>query len=135
MKVQFTKLVQFVPSWNGNTELPPEEQVVAMLTPLSTDNLIRLMDVLQKTSGGKIDPESLVKDGAKTRDISDIKSMVTSAADMIPTNVELKGLIDADGEAVTADMITNFPFFLELAAEIVAELAAISMPNEVEEKN
>lgn len=132
MKVQFSREVMYYPEWNGNLDLPENERVLVKLHPLKMGDLVSLMDVLQEASIGTVDPQSLTAlDG---RDVGELKQLVEACGDLIPKYAVVENLEDDTGP-VNQDTLVNFPYFMELSAEILAKLAEVSMPTEVEEKN
>ena len=132
MKVQFSREVEFTPSWNGNKHLPDDEKIIVTLKPLEMEDLIKLMDTLQEASGGEIDRESLT--AVSGQNIGGIRLLITACGDLIPRYCEIDGLEDDSGPVLTKEIV-KFPYYMELCAEILSELAEVSMPNEVEEKN
>lgn len=133
MKVHFSRLVDYTPVWNGNRDLPEAEQCKCKLKPMETDDLINLMDQLQSAAGGEVDRESLTA-LAESGNISRMKEMLEACGDLIPKYTEIEGLEDVSGPVSPEDLV-KYPYYMELSAEILGELANISMPSEVEEKN
>jgi hypothetical protein len=65
----------------------------------------------------------------------EIKDLIDSCGDLLPKYCEITNLTDADGEVLTAKDITEYPYFLGLSAEILSQMAAVSMPSEEEVGN
>ena len=133
MKVAFSREVKFTPKWNDNETLPENEQVKVLLRPLEMGDLVTLMDSLQTLSGGEIDPESLTAMG-DTKNIDQVKMLLEACGHLIPKNTTIDNLEDASGPVTSKDVV-KYPYYMELTAELLTELAGISMPTEVEEKN
>lgn len=130
MKANFCRSVKYVPAWNKNNELPEAEQMHVMLKPLNMGDLLDLMDAIQVIQG--IDPQdtnSLKKVNAEA-----FRKMMDSAGHLLPKYAEVHNLEDESGPVDTATLM-SFPYYLELAAEILTQLASVSMPSEDDEKN
>jgi len=127
MKASFTRSVQYVPTWNGNHQLPKKEQFTATLKPLNMADLLMLMDALQGL--GVQNPDDL-----KNTNVEKFKGLMEQAGTLIPKYIEVSNLEDESGP-VTAETLVEFPYYLELAAELLTQLASISLPDKDEEKN
>lgn len=132
MKVSFSREVSYIPTWNGNDKLPKEEQITVLLKPLHTGDLITLMDTMQSSTGGKVDQESLTALGENN--VNQLAELIDACGNLIPKHCTINNLEDETGP-VTAENIVQFPYYMELSAELLAQLGDISMPNEVEEGN
>jgi hypothetical protein len=124
MKAKFSKRIKYIPEFDGNLQLPADEQVVSFLQPLKVNDLLSLMDNLQSVNMDN--PEDNTKE---------IKDLIDSCGDLLPKYCEITNLTDADGEVLTAKDITEYPYFLGLSAEILSQMAAVSMPSEEEVGN
>ena len=133
MKVAFSRAVDYTPEWRGNRDLPEQERCKIILKPLEMADLVLLMDKLQEASGGTVDQESLTA-LAEATTTEQIRGLIDTCGELVPTHCEVINLEDASGN-ISAEDIVRFPFYMELTAELLSELANISMPNEEEEKN
>ena len=133
MKVNFSKQQEYIPTWRENRNLPEEEQIKVVLKPLQMGDLVVLIDGLQKAGAGNVDPESLTSDGSNK--LQNIKQLVEDAGELVPKYCEVYNLLGEDDTPIQTKEIVQFPFYLELVAELLTELASISMPNEREVKN
>ena len=120
MKVKFSRSITFVPEWNGNKDLPETQQVKVVMKALEMDDLMKLIDQLQHVN----------QDDSNSK----LKELLGTCGNLIPKYCEVLNLQDDTGE-VTADLLVKYPWYLPLSVELLQELASISMPNEVEEKN
>ena len=123
MKVNFSKEQVFIPTWNENDGLPKKDQVKVTLKPLKMGDLINLMDALQG-----------LQNSGKDNDVDAIRSMIDSVGHLLPEYCELGNLSHEQGE-VNISELCEYPFFFELAAEILTALANMSMPSEDDTKN
>jgi len=133
MKVSFSRSVAYVPEWNDNHEAAEADQVKVQLKPLEVSDLIVLMDSMSAAAVGKADPATLVALD-DVNNLEQMKHLLGACGDLIPKYCVIEGLED-EGGPVSAEDLVKFPFYMELSAELLGQLAAISMPNEVEEKN
>ncbi len=127
MKVSFSRLVEYVPEWNGNKDLPEAEQVKVKLVPLEMGDLVGLMEVIQDFTGD-------ADEEGKTTVAMDKAVSVLKNISHLSGSIEVINLEDDSGP-VTSEDIVKFPRFMELTMEVFNELASISMPNEEDEKN
>lgn len=126
MKHKFSRAVKFIPEWSGNRELPQNEQVTALITPLKVDELLGLMDALGSAK---------IADGVATiTETTDLTKVVQQCGHLLPKHVTLSNLEDADGP-VSIDDVVAYPAYLGLAAELIMQCAAVSMPGESAEGN
>ena len=126
MKVKFSREVKFTPGWNGNKGLPEDEQCTVILIPLQMGDLVSLIDVINEFSGAAGGDEITVE-------LEKAVSILTRI-EHLKDNIQIVNLEDDSGP-VTSEDIVKFPRFMGLTMEIFNELAAISMPNEEDEKN
>jgi hypothetical protein len=129
MQIKFSKSVEYVPTFNGNLNLPPEQQIKAKLTVLALGDFMKLAATLQQVSKGKdqIDTASM--------SVVEMQPLLELAPDFLPRYVELSGLLDADGVPISSANVASYSFFLPLIAELLGQLASISMPNQADVKN
>lgn len=129
MKYKLSKEVDFAPEWNGNQDLPEEEQVKFNLKVLSMGDVLELMDTLEDVAddSGNVDGETL--------NASTTKQLVERAVNLLPIYATMKGLEGENGEEITVANITEFPQFIGLITEVLFQLIAISTPNEADSGN
>ena len=130
MKVNFSSEHTFVPTWNKNDKLPKEEQITCKLKPLIMGDLLELVDSIQGAQAENKN-KKLKKDEVSA---AGIRTMVTACGHLLPKYATISNLEQADGPVKIEDL-TMYTYYLELAAEILGELAKISMPGEGDEKN
>lgn len=132
MKVKFSKKVTYIPTWNENSTLPVNEQVSVELCPMVTGDVMVLLDVFQSMADSEMVDGKLVLTSSNAQSI---KKLVESAGEFVPKYAKIFNLTDQDGSEITAEEIIKYPYYMELASEILGELAVISMPSEEEAKN
>lgn len=122
MKVQFSLAREYTPEWNGNRELPEDEQVKATLKTLESMDLLELADALERQGvDGEVDSTKMTA--------KDIKALLTETGRLLPKYVEVTG-IEGDDGPITMHQIIAYPDFMELAVELLMQLANISQPTE-----
>jgi hypothetical protein len=128
MKYSFTPTAEFIPEWNGNRELPDEEQIKMTVSVLSMGDLLNLMDVMEQGGNtGEVDSDQL--------DMGTTKALVEMATELLPKYItDFRGLEVDDGPIDIATM-SGFPQFINLIVEITFELISRSTPNEEDTKN
>lgn len=124
MKAKFSKRIKYIPEFDGNRQLPEAEQIVSYLMPLKVNDLLSLMDNLQS-----------VKLENPSSETKELKDLIDNCGELLPRYCELTNLTDADGEALTAKDITEYPYFLGLSGELLSQMAAVSMPDDEEVGN
>jgi hypothetical protein len=124
MKISFSKEQKYVPTWRGNDTLPLEEQVSVTLKVMNMASLMGLLDVFSEVGlTGEVDTEKVSNDK--------IKPIVAQFGSMMPEYVvDLKGLFDTAGEAMTVEDIVTYPVFLNLCLELLMKLTEISSPSD-----
>ena len=118
MKVSFSKLVRFIPTWHGNDKLPEADQIKATLSVMSFSDLLKLSEGFGKNTDGNVDAEKVFH----------------MAEDLIPKYVTVENLSTDDGPANQNDLVV-YPIFMGLATEILIKLSEISTPRDNDEKN
>lgn len=113
MRFNFSREIHYIPEWNGNRDLPVQDQIRAKIKPMVVADLIRLMDVIG--TADKVD-------GAKSQDI------VNQCGDMLPKYVIVENLTDDNGP-VSLDDLLNYAAYLGLAGELLMHCASVSMPS------
>jgi hypothetical protein len=127
VKVRFSKSVEFVPAYNGNKALAPEDQFKADLRVLSTGDLLNVMDALQSSGvEGQIDTERA--------NVNNMKEVIALIPTLLPKYATIKNLQGEEGELTINDVI-DASFFLPLQVELLLQLSVISTPSEDAEKN
>jgi hypothetical protein len=133
MKVKFSKTIRYTPEWNDNHLLDLGNQITFDLSPMDTNDILIMMDAFQEMT-----QSGAMKDGKIALDVGNIGSMkvlVERTGDFISKYTKVHNLFDSDDSPVTAEDIVKFPFYMELSAEVLAQLAVVSMPSEEDEKN
>lgn len=133
MKIAFSRVVDYVPEFNDNAKLPPDEQIKCKLKVLTLGHFLQVAETLGKlptNEKGEVDLEAVAKRG-----VEEMKPLFLLAPDLFATYVEISGLLDSDGVPITPRDVGNSPVFLTLTSELLAKLAAISMPTSAEVKN
>lgn len=128
MKYNFTPTAPFTPEWNGNRELPEDEQISMTLSILSMGDLLNLMDVMENQGHkGEVDSDMLPA--------STTKAIVDLATELLPRYAtDFKGL-DTDNGPLDLTALCAYPQFIGLVVEITFELISRSTPNEDDTKN
>lgn len=128
MKVSFSLVTTYIPEWNGNSELPEDEQITVALKTLESMDMLELADALERQSiDGEVDSTKM---SAK-----DIKALLKETGRLLPNYATVKGLEGLDGLQVSIEQVVTYPDFMELAVELLMELANISQPDEDDIKN
>ena len=128
MKFEFTPASKFIPEWNGNRDLPEEEQITMIISVLEMGDLLDLMDLIESDSSeDQVDSDNLKP--------STVKSIVEKAQQLLPKYItEFQGL-DVDSGPISLEDLVQYPQFMSLVVEITFELINISTPNEDDRKN
>lgn len=132
MKIKFSKSVAYTPTWNGNRDLPKEEQISVILKPMEFSDLMLMMDAM----GGSKTIKA-AQDGASEAEITsqiNITKVVAETADILLKYAEVTGLEGDDGPLNVGE-ISRYPAFAGLNFEILMQLTQISMPSEKSEGN
>lgn len=123
MKIKFSKEVAYIPEWNGNKELPDEEQVKVKLKPIKVGDLLLIIDAM-----GERRPDNKL-------DVKAVANLLKEAGHLIPTYTDVTGLTSEDGSPITSGEIIQYPYFMELAGELLMQLANLSTPGDDDTKN
>lgn len=131
MKTNFSRAVEYIPTFNGNQDLPAGEQIKAKLKVLTIGDFLLLGDSLSKVRGS---------DGAKiiteaNMDIGQMRPLLEMAPRLFETYVEIGPILDGEGTPLKPVEIAGSPFFLALVLEILGQLATISSPTGSDVKN
>lgn len=129
MKTDFSKSHDYTPDWNGNQDLPEDEQIKSVLDVLDMDALMALLDAFTEVGlEGEVDTDTV--------DASKIKPVLEQFGDLLPKHVSsLTGLFGKAGEALTIEDVVKYPKFLNLSLEFLMELSRISSPTDDDTKN
>jgi hypothetical protein len=128
MKVNFTPESEYVPEWNGNRDLPDDEQIKMNLSVLSMGHILNLMDIMEQAGhSGQTDDQAL--------DVATTKKLVEMAQEILPQYVkDFRGL-EVDSGPIALEAISDYPQFMALIVEITFELINRSSPNEDDKGN
>lgn len=127
MKITFSKVQKYVPEWRDNDK--SEDPFHALVTIMNVEDLLLLLDHFSEAG---IEGELTVDDV----DTSQLKPVLEACGHLLPKYVELVNLTnDEDGEAITIQDVVEYPFFLNLSAELLMKLADQSSPNDADEGN
>jgi len=122
MKSNFSKEKKYNPDWNGNKELPEDEQLVAYIKPMKSGEVIDLTDVLKSVG--------FEKGEAKQLSSAQMKAVVKEAGHYLPTYVRLEHADD-----FTIQDVVDYTPFLSLAVDLLFTLMNFSSPNQDDVKN
>jgi hypothetical protein len=117
MKVSFSHNKSFTPAWRGNRDLPENERFTVTLHPMNSDDLFLLMDAIGPVEQG----QNLGND--------QVRNLVKNVGGLLPKYVQFQNLEDGDGP-VNPETVATFPYFLDLAAELLMEIAGNSVPSD-----
>lgn len=126
MKVQFSREVEYIPTWKGNSE--GAESFKVLLSPMEMDDFLSLMDSIQTAGLDKLDQE-------KSGNVSALKELIKVCGHLIPKYCKIVGLTDESGTEISAADIVKYTYFIELSTEILTALGNNSVPTEEDEKN
>lgn len=129
MQVKFSKSVVFLPTFNGNTDLPADEQFSAELRVLTTGDLLNVMDSFQ--SSGVQD----LSDATQRVEVTSLKEMLKLVDVLLPKYVTIKNLITEDGSPINITDVVASSFFMPLQIELLMQLSTISTPSDQSTKN
>ena len=134
MKVKFSRSSVFVPLFNGNRDLPEDEQLKYEISPMDNGDFYDMQDNitqigLKPGADGKVDTADLNR--------QEQKKFVTCGKVYLPHYIKSVGspLLDADGNTISIEDISKLSAFLSLSNELLWELFALSIPTEIEAKN
>lgn len=123
MKANFSLTQTFVPSFNGNKDLPESAQLTATLKMPTVQDVFAILDAIQSSGvSQKADSDKLTMKQAA--------AIAKEAGSYIPKYVELKG-----NEDFSIDEVIQYPPFFALAAELLFALVQFAQPNETDVKN
>ncbi len=118
MRVEFHDSATVTPEWNGNQDLPKEDQFTVTMTPLSTNDLIDLLDVL---AAMEIDESEM-----SNVDMNQAAKIIKATQDLIPRYCTINELFTPHGASIDASVVVSDARFMTLAVELFASLMAAS---------
>lgn len=127
MKVDFHDSTTVTPEWNGNQDLPEDERFTVEMTPLSTNDLIDLLDVL---AAMEIDESEM-----SNVDMNQAAKIIKATQDLIPRYCVINKLFTPAGAPIDANVVVSDARFMTLAVELFASLMAASQVDEEDEGN
>lgn len=124
MQISFSQEQSYTPEWRGNDKLPEQEQFSVTLKVLEVDDLMFLLDAFTEAGiEGTVELEDVGTDK--------LKPIVKSVGDLLPKYAVVSNLKNKEsGTEITVSEIVKFPYFMNLAAELLMKLADISSPND-----
>lgn len=122
MKVAFSRQNDYLPAFNNNKELPPEEQLKVTMKVMILLDLLDLTDVLKSVGFEKGDVKDLT--------IEQMKALVKEGGKYIPKYCVL---LNADG--FNLEDVVTYSTFLPLASELLFTLLNNSSPSAADVKN
>lgn len=129
MKFSFSKDVDYVPTFNGNRDLKPDEQIRVKFKIMELGDFLTLADALSEANNGKKDIDS----DAMT--VDQIRPLLRDAGHLLPKYVTIFNLVDDDGNAIGPEKVASLATFIPFAAELLVQLTQVSMPKGQDEKN
>jgi hypothetical protein len=128
MKLSFSRNVEFTPTFNGNEQLPLEQQIKMRLKPLDLAELAFVGEIIKEIGLDKEDAKQEIASPKMRALANDLSALLKGHV------LELKNLEDADG-AVPIDRLALDVPYVSLALETIVRLASISAPGEADTKN
>ena len=132
MKVNFRKTVEFTPTWNGNADLPANEQLRFVLTPLDVGEALHIAALLSEAGHKGATNDAAALEETKSRmSIDQTKGLVEACGAYVKPHVERMD----NAENFEVEDVVKYMYFLPLAADDLLELVRISQPTETDVKN
>ena len=124
MQISFSEEHVYVPEWKGNDTLPSGEQFNVTLKVLNVENLMFLMDAFSEAGvDGEVELSEFGSD--------QLKPIIKTVGTLLPHYVVINNLKNTEtGTDITVAEVVEFPYFLNLAAELLMKLSEISAPND-----
>lgn len=124
MQISFSKTQVYTPEWRGNNKLAEGERFTASLTLLNVEDLMFLLDAFSEAGiEGEVEQSSL--------DTDQLKPIIKSNGHLLPKYITVNNLKNSEGgEDLTINDVVEYPFFLNLAAELLMKLAEVSSPSD-----
>lgn len=128
MKLNFTNVTIFTPMWNGNKDLPEDEQVKVTIKDMDLTDLIAVADAMGDLVGsGAMDQEKVP--------VTQIKSLITAAKEILPKYCTLENLEDSQGNPVQITDILGSSKYINLMLEVFTEIVNTSEVSEEDQGN
>lgn len=131
MRYKFSLEHNYVPTWNGNKDLPEGEQIKVKIKPFEFGDTLLLLDALTQIgvadADGKVDTDKM--------DAKSIKPLIEQFGALLPKAATVINLKDDAGGDIDIGTVVRFGAFFGLAAEILMYGVSISAPNESDTKN
>lgn len=124
MQIAFSKVQTYVPEWRGNDKLPEAEQFSTQMTLMNVSDLMFLLDAFSEIGiSGEVETIDL--------DTKQLKPIIESNGHLLPQYITISNLKNSEtGEEINIQDVVEFPFFLNLAAELLMKLADLSSPSD-----
>jgi hypothetical protein len=122
MKAGFSLTKRFVPSFNGNKDLPTEQQLIAVLAMPEVQDVFAILERLS-AAGFKAGEASSVS-------MSQATQIAKEAGQFIPKYVKLD-----NAEDFSVGDVIKYPPYFPLATELLFALVDFAQPNEADVKN
>ncbi len=124
MKACISRVQDYKPKWNGNLDLPEDQQLTAKCSVFETGDLFDVLEAISKETGteGVVDSDKL--------DVKQIRKLVKSAGAIVPKYVTLVG-----AEDFSIDDVSKLSPYFSLCVELLFQLVTISQPTEQDVKN
>lgn len=129
MQITFSNKQTYTPEWRDNDKLVEGERFTVTLTLLNVEDLMFLLDAFSEAGiEGEVDQNSLGTE--------QLKPIIKTNGHLLPKYIVINNLTNSEnGEAITIQHVVEFPFFLNLAAELLMKLAEVSSPSDEDSKN
>lgn len=128
MKIQFSRTVDYRPTFNGNRDLPEGEQIRVVFHVIETTDLMVLLDAFQSVGIKDVAPDAK-PDALQSRKLIDL------VPNMLPRYVEISGLQGDDDKELSIQDVSTFSTFLGLQTELLMQLSIVSQPTAQAAKN
>jgi hypothetical protein len=122
LKIEFSRTREYTPEYNGNKELPENEQLKAQIKVMTLNDLLDLGDTFKQADFEQGD--------LKDMRIDQMKVLVNGAGKYVPKYVTLQG-----NDGFDLSDVVQYPQFLQLAAELLFSLLTFSQPTGTDVKN
>lgn len=129
MQISFSKTQTYTPEWRGNDKLKEGERFTASLNLLNVEDLMFLLDAFSEAGiEGEVEQTAL--------DVEQLKPIIKSNGHLLPKYVTVHNLKNTDDNTeIDIAAVVEYPFFLNLAAELLMKLAEVSSPSDEDSKN
>lgn len=136
MRTTFSRQRRVTADWNGNKNLPEEQQLAFAYTPLEYGEFNDAVEIIRrlgvfKAAGGEQTVE--LPEGDLQDELFDLFKR------LLPKNVKSVGgpllALPGDDKPITVEEIASQAPFVVLATELLATLIAVSAPTEADVKN